>query len=209
MKKCNALAVAASCVGFLLGGCAGKVPDDAWPGYRTDGKGQLLKTADGHCWRTADWTEDKAVPACDVAITGEPVAAVNSAPTTKEDASPEVVVPKPLRVTFAFDSAVLTDASRIALKAWYQDVVSLEGPVVAVNGYSDPLGGAAYNQHLADQRAQAVATWWKEQGSSIATLQVEGHGEDTAVSGSRCQSVSAGELKACYRQDRRVELQVQ
>ena len=57
MKKCNALAVAASCVGFLLGGCAGKVPDDAWPGYRTDGKGQLLKTADGHCWRTADWTE--------------------------------------------------------------------------------------------------------------------------------------------------------
>jgi len=209
MKKCNALAVAASCVGFLLGGCAGKVPDDAWPGYRTDGKGQLLKTADGHCWRTADWTEDKAVPACDVAITGEPVAAVNSAPTTKEDASPELVVPKPLRVTFAFDSAVLTDASRIALKAWYQDVVSLEGPVVAVNGYSDPLGGAAYNQHLADQRAQAVATWWKEQGSSIATLQVEGHGEDTAVSGSRCQSVSAGELKACYRQDRRVELRVQ
>ena len=209
MKKCNALAVAASCVGFLLGGCAGKVPDDAWPGYRTDGKGQLLKTADGHCWRTADWTEDKAVPACDVAITGEPVAAVNSAPTTKEDASPEVVVPKPLRVTFAFDSAVLTDASRIALKAWYHDVVSLEGPVVAVNGYSDPLGGAAYNQHLADQRAQAVATWWKEQGSSIATLQEEGHGEDTAVSGSRCQSVSAGELKACYRQDRRVELQVQ
>ena len=209
MKKCNALAVAASCVGFLLGGCAGKVPDDAWPGYRTDGKGQLLKTADGHCWRTADWTEDKAVPACDVAITGEPVAAVNSAPTTKEDASPELVVPKPLRVTFAFDSAVLTDASRIALKAWYQDVVSLEGPVVAVNGYSDPLGCAAYNQHLADQRAQAVATWWKEQGSSIATLQVEGHGEDTAVSGSRCQSVSAGELKACYRQDRRVELQVQ
>ena len=118
MKKCNALAVAASCVGFLLGGWAGKVPDDAWPGYRTDGKGQLLKTADGHCWRTADWTEDKAVPACDVAITGEPVAAVNSAPTTKEDASPELVVPKPLRVTFAFDSAVLTDASRIALKAW-------------------------------------------------------------------------------------------
>ena len=209
MKKCNALAVAASCVGFLLGGCAGKVPDDAWPGYRTDGKGQLLKTADGHCWRTADWTEDKAVPACDVAITGEPVAAVNSAPTTKEDASPEVVVPKPLRVTFAFDSAVLTDASRIALKAWYQDVVSLEGPVVAVNGYSDPLGGAAYNQHLADLRAQAVATWWQEQGGSIATLQVEGHGEDTAVSGSGCQSVSADELKACYRQDRRVELQVQ
>ncbi|MTT54075.1 OmpA family protein [Alcanivorax sp. VBW004] len=209
MKKCNALAVAASCGFLFLGGCAGKVPDDAWPGYRTDGKGQLLKTADGHCWRTADWSEDKAVPECDVAITGEPVAEQEEKPSTTEVASPEIVVPKPLRVTFAFDSAVLTDASRIALKAWYQNVANLEEPVVEVNGYSDPLGRAVYNQSLADLRAQAVATWWKNQGDSIATLQVKGHGEDTAVSGSRCQSVSAGELKACYRQDRRVELQVQ
>lgn len=208
MKKCNALAVAASCGFLFLGGCAGKVLDDAWPGYRTDGQGQLLKTADGHCWRTADWSEDKAVPACDVAITGEPVTVVKSEASTR-DVAPDIVAPEPLRVTFAFDSAVLTDASRIALKAWYQNVASLEGPVVAVSGYSDPLGGAAYNQHLADQRAQAVAIWWKEQGGSIATLQVEGHGEDTTVSGSRCQSVSADELKACYRQDRRVELQVQ
>ena len=209
MKKCNALAVAASCGFLFLGGCAGKVPDDAWPGYRTDGKGQLLKTADGHCWRTADWSEDKAVPECDVAITGEPVAEQEEKPSTTEVASPEIVVPKPLRVTFAFDSAVLTDASRIALKAWYQNVANLEEPVVEVNGYSDPLGRAVYNQSLADLRAQAVATWWKNQGDSIATLQVKGHGEDTAVSGSRCQSVSADELKACYRQDRRVELQVQ
>ena len=209
MKKCNALAVAASCGFLFLGGCAGKVPDDAWPGYRTDGKGQLLKTADGHCWRTADWSEDKAVPECDVAITGEPVAEQEEKPSTTEVASPEIVVPKPLRVTFAFDSAVLTDASRIALKAWYQNVANLEEPVVEVNGYSDPLGRAVYNQSLADLRAQAVATWWQEQGGSIATLQVKGHGEDTAVSGSRCQSVSAGELKACYRQDRRVELLVQ
>ncbi len=208
MKKCNALAVAASCGFLFLGGCAGKVPDDAWPGYRTDGKGQLLKTADGHCWRTADWSEDKAVPACDVAITGEPVAEREEEPSTAEVA-PDIAAPEPLRVTFAFDSAVLTDASRIALKTWYQNVANLEEPVVEVNGYSDPLGRAVYNQSLADQRAQAVATWWKNQGDSIATLQVKGHGEDTAVSGSRCQSVSADELKACYRQDRRVELQVQ
>lgn len=208
MKKCKALAVAASCGFLFLGGCAGKAPDDAWPGYRTDGEGRLLKTAGGNCWRTADWSEDKAVPACDVAITGEPVAEQEEEPSATEVA-PDIAAPEPLRVTFAFDSAVLTDASRIALKAWYQNVANLEEPVVEVNGYSDPLGRAVYNQSLADLRAQAVATWWQEQGGSIATLQVEGHGEDTAVSGSGCQSVSADELKACYRQDRRVELQVQ
>lgn len=208
MKKYNALAVAASCGFLFLGGCAGKVLDDAWPGYRTDGQGQLLKTADGHCWRTADWSEDKAVPECDVAISGEPVAEQKEEPSTR-DVAPDMVVPEPLRVTFAFDSAVLTDESRIALQAWYQDVARLEEPVVAVNGYSDPLGGASYNQTLADQRAQAVATWWQEQGDSIATLQVKGHGEDAAVSGSRCQSVRPEDLQSCYRQDRRVELRVQ
>ena len=209
MKKCNALAVAASCVGFLLGGCAGKVPDDAWPGYRTDGKGQLLKTADGHCWRTADWTEDKAVPACDVAITGEPVVAVEGEASSR-DAVAENVAPAPVRVTFAFDSAVLGEAARIALKAWYQAVAKLEGEVVVtVNGYSDPLGPAGYNRNLAEQRARAVARWWEAQGDSTAALQVEGHGEDAGVSGLHCQSVPADEMRACYQQDRRVELRIQ
>ena len=209
MKKCNALAVAASCVGLFLGGCAGKAPDDAWPGYRTDGKGQLLKTADGHCWRTADWSEDKAVPECDVTITGEPVAEVEEAVApVVEKPAPDKRVPEPLRVTFAFDAADLTEASRIALKAWYQEVARLEGPVVKIDGYSDPLGSHAYNQRLAEQRAQAVADWWKLQGDSIATLEVKGHGEDSRVSGGHCQSVAADNLKHCYQQDRRVDLRI-
>ena len=207
MKKCNALAVAASCGFLFLGGCAGKVPDDAWPGYRTDGKGQLLKTADGHCWRTADWSEDKAVPECDVAITGEPVAEREEEPSTAEVA-PDIAAPEPLRVTFAFDSAVLTDASRIALKAWYQEVASLEGPVVVVNGYSDPLGGAAYNLALAERRAQAVAQWWRQQGEGIADVTVIGHGEDHSVTGDRCKALRGDALKQCHQQDRRVQLLV-
>lgn len=209
MRKSNVLAAVASCAALVLGGCAGKAPDDPWPGYRTDGKGQLLKTADGHCWRTADWTEDKAVPACDVAITGEPVVAVEGEASSR-DAVAENVAPAPVRETFAFDSAVLGEAARIALKAWYQAVAKLEGEVVVtVNGYSDPLGPAGYNRNLAEQRARAVARWWEEQGDSTAALQVEGHGEDAGVSGLHCQSVPADEMRACYQQDRRVELRIQ
>ena len=209
MRQSNVLAAVASCAALVLGGCAGKAPDDPWPGYRTDGKGQLLKTADGHCWRTADWTEDKAVPACDVAITGEPVVAVEGEASSR-DAVAENVAPAPVRETFAFDSAVLGEAARIALKAWYQAVAKLEGEVVVtVNGYSDPLGPAGYNRNLAEQRARAVARWWEEQGDSTAALQVEGHGEDAGVSGLHCQSVPADEMRACYQQDRRVELRIQ
>ena len=106
--------------------------------------------------------------------------------------------------------SVLGEAARIALKAWYQAVAKLEGEVVVtVNGYSDPLGPAGYNRNLAEQRARAVARWWEEQGDSTAALQVEGHGEDAGVSGLHCQSVPADEMRACYQQDRRVELRIQ
>ena len=209
MKKRNALALAVTSAVFLQVGCASPATEDAWPGYRTDGRGQLLKTADGHCWRTADWSEDKAVPECDVAITGEPVAEVKEAVApVVEKPAPDKRVPEPLRVTFACDAADLTEASRIALKAWYQEVARLEGPVVKIDGYSDPLGSHAYNQRLAEQRAQAVADWWKLQGDSIATLEVKGHGEDSRVSGGHCQSVAADNLKHCYQQDRRVDLRI-
>ncbi|WP_157375815.1 OmpA family protein [Alcanivorax hongdengensis] len=208
MKKSNAVMLTATSLFVLQAGCVAPSPEEAWPGYRTDGSGQLLKTADGHCWRTTGWTENKAVPECDVAITGEPVAEVeNSEPVRNEVI--EIAAPEVLRVTFAFDAADLTKESRIALKAWYQDVARLERPVVEIDGYSDPLGGYAYNQKLARRRAQAVASWWKQQSGDIATLQVEGHGEDSAVSGYRCQSVSVENLKSCYQQDRRVELRIQ
>ena len=129
---------------------------------------------------------------------------------SSRDAVAENVAPAPVRETFAFDSAVLGEAARIALKAWYQAVAKLEGEVVVtVNGYSDPLGPAGYNRNLAEQRARAVARWWEEQGDSTAALQVEGHGEDAGVSGLHCQSVPADEMRACYQQDRRVELRIQ
>ena len=155
MKTCNAVAWVAASV-LLLGGCAAHTPaEENWPGYRTDGEGRLLKTADGRCWRTADWTADKAVPECDVAITGVPVVEEQDTPPPTPPA-PAPVVPAMLRVTFAFDSAVLTEASRVALKAWYQDVARLAQPVVTIDGFSDPLGEAGYNRTLAEQRAQCA-----------------------------------------------------
>lgn len=205
MKTINILTVVSMALTLVLSGCATPNADNRWAGYRTDGDGNLLKTSEGYCWRTAQWTTAMAVPECDVAITGEPTVRVAAeAPAVNVQAP--VAAPAPMTVVFAFDSASLSDASRIALKAWYQSVAALKSPSVEMHGYSDPLGGEAYNRALAGRRAQAVAQWWQQQGDSIAEVTVTGHGEDHSVSGSRCQSLLGDALKQCHQQDRRVQL---
>lgn len=201
MKTINILTVVAMGLSLVLSGCATQNAENAWPGYRTDGEGNLLKTSEGYCWRTAQWTADMAVPECDVAITGEPVSVEASVVETES-----VAVPAPMTVAFAFDSALLSDASKIALKAWYQSVAVLNMPVVEMHGYSDPLGNASYNRALAARRAQAVSLWWQQQGDSIAEVTVIGHGEDHSVTGTRCESLHGDALKQCHQQDRRVQL---
>ncbi|MEQ3724605.1 OmpA family protein [Alcanivorax sp.] len=205
MKKINMLIVVAMGLSLVLSGCATQNDDNPWAGYRTDGDGNLLKTSEGRCWRTAQWTAEMAVPECDVAITGEPDVPV-PVELPGADMEEPVAVPAPMTVVFTFDSASLSDASRIALKAWYQSVAALKSPSVEMHGYSDPLGGDVYNRDLAERRAQAVAQWWQQQGDSIAEVTVIGHGEDHSVTGARCESLRGDALKQCHQQDRRVQL---
>ncbi len=205
------------CVAGLvaLSGCASQAPEmeSAWPGYRTDSNGNLVTTADGHCWRTNDWTPAMAVPECDVAITGvpqpEPEEAQQLAAESAEQASAEpVALPAPLTIEFAFDSAAISEARQKDLKTWYEIVRDLEGVSVEVDGYSDPIGDDAYNRRLAQQRAVTVAKRWRQWGGDIAISKVAGHGPDSIATGSRCEGLSGDALKDCHQQDRRVVLRL-
>ncbi len=201
---------------LALAGCATQSTNtdaDSWPGYRTDSDGNLLKTAEGRCWRTPDWTPAMAVAECDVAITGVPEPEPVETPQLTQESAGEaagdpVVLPAPLTIEFAFDSAAISEARQGDLKTWYQQVVQLDAATVEVNGYSDPVGNEDYNRKLAKQRAQAVAQWWRQQGGEANTLNVTGHGADSAVSAGRCKTLRGDALKRCHRQDRRVVLQV-
>lgn len=204
---------------MTLSACATHNATSDWPGYRTDSAGNVQRTADGHCWRTAYWTAAMAAPECDVAITGvpepEPKAVEAAADAVADEPLDEsMVLPDLLAIEFAFDSAVITAAHQAALKAWYQQVMALNGvdgpdnPTVYVDGYSDPLGDTGYNRTLAKQRAEAVAQWWQQQGESMTPLDVQWHGPDSAMTGSRCEGLQGGELRQCHQQDRRVVLQV-
>lgn len=201
---------------LALAGCATQSTDtDAnnWPGYRTDSDGNLLKTAEGRCWRTPDWTPTMAVAECDVAITGVPEPEPMEAPQLAQESAAEaagdpVVLPAPLTIEFAFDSAAISEARQGDLKTWYQRVRDLEDVTVEVDGYSDPIGDDTYNRRLAQQRAVAVAKWWRQQESATPVSKVVGHGADSIATGSRCEGLSADALKDCHQQDRIVVLRL-
>ncbi|HVL34968.1 MAG TPA: OmpA family protein [Burkholderiales bacterium] len=58
------------------------------PGYVADARGQAFTSPFGQCWRTADWTPDKAMPPCDVVATAGPTAVSAAAPQPLAQASP-------------------------------------------------------------------------------------------------------------------------
>ena len=197
---------------LALAGCATQSTDtDAnnWPGYRTDSDGNLLKTAEGRCWRTPDWTPARAVAECDVALTGLPEQdPVTTVEVAQEPVEMPVALPEPLIIEFAFDSAAISETRQGDLKAWYQRVTELEDVTVEVDGYSDPIGDDTYNRRLAQQRAVAVAKWWRQQGGAAPVSKVVGHGTDSVATGSLCVGLSGDALKDCHQQNRRVVLRL-
>ncbi len=66
--------------------------------------------------------------------------------------------------------------------------------VMAINGYADRIGGAAYNLKLSDRRANAVKAFLAENGVPAARIHAEGKGQADPVVD--CPNPSkAGEIK--------------
>ena len=69
---------------------------------------------------------------------------------------------------------------------------------IRVDGHTDSLGSLEYNQRLSEQRAQAVAEYFKRMGVAESRLIVEGRGENSPVANN--------ETKEGRAQNRRVEI---
>jgi OOP family OmpA-OmpF porin len=52
---------------------------------------------------------------------------------------------------------------------------------IMIKGYTDNIGSDEYNQHLSEQRAGAVASWFVEHGLlPMSRIQIEGYGKTRA-----------------------------
>ncbi|MGL6071520.1 TolC family outer membrane protein [Craterilacuibacter sp.] len=80
-----------------------------------------------------------------------------------------------------------------------------KGASIAITGYTDRLGSAAYNLTLSKARAGAVADYLLGQGVAANRLAIEGKGKADPLTGNKCDSIKTQPaLGLCLAPDRRV-----
>ncbi len=83
----------------------------------------------------------------------------------------------PSDVLFAFDSATLRPEATAALQQSLASIrQTIPEPVIRVEGNTDSIGSAAYNDQLSLRRAQAVAAWLAGQGIPPSAISTVGNG---------------------------------
>ena len=103
-------------------------------------------------------------------------------------------------VTFATNSAVLTEASKPILDDAAKGLHQHPDLVVEVQGHTDSTGSPGYNLQLSQRRAEAVREYLISQGVSASQLTAKGYGQT--------QPIGSNSTAAGRAQNRRVVLHV-
>lgn len=137
-------------------------------------------------------------------------ALLTPAPSVATNAfAPEALSPTPIRLSadalFAFDSARLTETGRRDIGGLVDRAIRARRiQDIVVVGYTDRIGTRDYNRALSMERAEAVRHYLAEAGVPLATIHVEGRGEEDPIVS--CRKRSGHELIVCLQPNRRVEL---
>ena len=99
---------------------------------------------------------------------------------------------------FEFDDAELRPEDRELLSKVAGILMTSKDYMLSVNGHTDDVGTAEYNQKLSERRAQAVRDYLVKAGISADILSVEGHGKSLPL--------VKGTTDAARAKNRRVEL---
>jgi OOP family OmpA-OmpF porin len=212
-----ALAVALA----ALGGAAG-----AAPGYVTSIGETPVMSGSGLCWRSGEWTPDKARDPCDsvprAATPAAPVAEAPAAPAPAPIAAapieqpPAPVIQKLTLATdvlFEFGKADLLPGGQKKLDELASTAQGAEVDRVVIVGNADRIGSDQYNKDLSERRALAVKDYIAQKGVAQERVQAEGRGESQPVTGDQCKNMgperkSNAKLVSCLQPDRRVEIEV-
>ena len=82
---------------------------------------------------------------------------------------------------FEFDKAELRASDRELLSRIAGIMLTSEDYTISVNGHTDDVGSAAYNQKLSERRAQAVRDYLVKAGLPAGILSVQGHGKSVPL----------------------------
>jgi OOP family OmpA-OmpF porin len=191
--------------------------------YLQDGRGVIVRSNTGLCWRTNYWTPADAVPGCDGDLVPPVVANVTAPPIVQPDLTrPAPAAPQPAPVThcdfamtlqsdqtFAFNSGVLSPAAKELLNTQFRSKLASCTHVdkIVVTGYTDRIGSDSYNQVLSEARAAAVAEYL---ASMNVTAPIDRHGMGKQHELKDCNGVKPQKkLIECLSPNRRVEIEVE
>ena len=219
------LKLTGAAVAFALATLAGTTQAGV-PGYVANSNNQIWTSPYGLCWKTTDWTPEKAAAPCDavrvvqappppVAVVAPPPppAAPAPAPTPLVTAPP---APPPIIEQISLSSDVLFEFNRAELRSSGQQKLDeiadrLKGAnVQLINtiGHADRIGSDDYNKQLSEKRAAAVKEYLAQKGVDQGKVRSEGRGESQPVTGDQCKGLSGPKLISCLQPDRRVDIEV-
>ena len=219
------LKLTGAAVAFALAALAGTTQAGV-PGYVANSSNQIWTSPFGLCWKTTDWTPEKAAAPCDavrrveapvpppVAVAPPPAPAPAPAPTPLVTAPPP---PPPVIEQISLSSDVLFEFNKADLRPAGQqklDEISdrLKGAnVQLINaiGHADRIGSDDYNKQLSEKRAAAVKEYLAQKGVEQTKVRSEGRGESEPVTGDQCKGNKPNaKLIACLQPDRRVDIEV-
>ncbi|HUQ75284.1 MAG TPA: OmpA family protein [Burkholderiales bacterium] len=209
-----------------LAGLAGAAAADN--GYVTNAAGGGSVTNPyGLCWRSGDWTPDKAAEPCDAVPRPVAAAPVPTAPPPAPVAVAPAPAPAPLApprpviekltlssdVLFDFDKATLKDEGKRELDALASRIKDAKVDEIDAVGHADRIASEKYNQQLSERRAAAVKEYLASTGVPTDKIRAEGKGESEPVTGDSCRKMGKEsgknrKLVECLQPDRRVEIEV-
>jgi OmpA-OmpF porin, OOP family len=225
LKKCaSARYMTGAALAVSLAALAGAA--SAAPGYATTNGEAPVMSGSGLCWRTSEWTPDKARDPCDpvpraaaaapapVAEAPPPAPAPIAAAPVEEPKAPVIQkLTLSTDVLFPFGKAELAPAGQSKLDELANTAQGAEVDRVVIVGNADRIGSDKFNQDLSERRAQAVKDYLAAKGVGQDRVQAEGRGESQPVTGDQCKGMgperkSNAKLVSCLQPDRRVEIEV-
>jgi OOP family OmpA-OmpF porin len=150
--------------------------------YVGDSAGQNVRDSSGDCVRTSSWKVEDMTVECGAEPPEEVVEEVIVVPPPP----PVVMYEKTTMSTtalFDFDSDVLKEEGKVALRELGDDIKAKSGKVVDIDiiGHTDSTGPEDYNQGLSERRAQAVADYIISEGIDASIIDVSGEGESNPI----------------------------
>jgi OOP family OmpA-OmpF porin len=214
------LKLTGAAVAFALASLAGTA-QAATPGYVSSSENQVWTSPYGLCWKTTDWTPEKAAAPCDavrVVQTAAPPPVAVAAPPAPAP-TPLVAAPPPQPpvieqislssdVLFAFDKAELRPEGQKKIDEIAGRLKGANVQMINTIGHADRIGPDKYNQQLSEKRAEAVKEYLAQKGVETTKVHSEGRGKSEPVTGDQCKGVSGSKLISCLQPDRRVDIEV-